>query len=212
MTLRSSRPVFWRVTMSAVFFIFESTRRLGAWRPTPGGFDDEQAGAYFYSAAPFFQRLLRTDLTARAFRHASTVIPCHERFGVPCCVVRYCEEKPADNRKWLSGGEGKCKCNATRCTCGGAGPIQRNHSRVINTSNVQFIKTTEYRLNAALFSWETNGIHVTRVAIIKNRTPDEICQFEKRVLMKWWNSDEMMKFSNFGFLMKWWNDEILLMK
>ena len=30
--------------------------------------------------------------------------------------------------------------------------------------------------------------------------------------MKWWNSDEMMKFSNFGTLMKWWNDEILLMK
>ena len=22
-----------------------------------------------------------------------TVTPCHERFGVPCCVVRYCEEK-----------------------------------------------------------------------------------------------------------------------
>ena len=41
--------------------------------------------------------------------------------------------------------QGKCKCNATRCTCGGAGPIQRNHSRVINTSNIQFIKTAEYR-------------------------------------------------------------------
>ena len=73
----------------------------------------------------FFRRLLRTETSgARASPHCHTVSRAFR-----CTVLRGSFVK----RNGVFQKVEMCKCNGKGCTCGGTGPIQRNHSRVINT-------------------------------------------------------------------------------
>ena len=137
MTLRSSRPVFWRVPTGAVFFIFESARRLVKTDPTEASTTSrpfEKRFLNFLELALLLSvaltRVLPTNSrpVACAFHHVSTL--SHRVTSVSLYRVAWfviVKRNACDNRR------GSASVTTTSCTCGGAGPIQRTHSREPNS-------------------------------------------------------------------------------
>ena len=118
--------------MNGVFFSFESTRRLC---------DLTEVS----TSRPLRKRLLlgagatvsHTQSPARAFRHASAL--SHRVTSISLYRVAWFVIVKRNACRTTEMNQGKQVRSVTQQLhlCG---PIQRNHSRVINTSNVQFIK------------------------------------------------------------------------